>query len=188
MPRRTLRKSVISFLSVSLLLFVASSASAQGATPPAKAGQPVAPAVLEKLLPAPDGWTRSAIRASEVEISPECRYTAACVSLARDDMRVKITLADTSAKTDALIALASLVVTLPEDCVQEIPPATTITRLKAHEMPAAEMWDAEELSGEITLLINDRFVVTVEAQKADSLETLRALLASVDLKALGALK
>jgi hypothetical protein len=50
------------------------------------------------------------------------------------------------------------------------------------------MWDSEELTGEIAVVVAGRFVVSVEASTADSLESLRAILAGVDLKALGALR
>jgi len=86
------------------------------------------------------------------------------------------------------MALALSVVTLPEDHVDQIPPATTIKRMKVDGSPAVEMWDSEKLNGEITVVVGGRFVASVETSKADSLETLRAILAGVNLKALGALK
>jgi hypothetical protein len=185
----TSRSLVPVFLSVLILLFVATTAAAQVSQPASKgAARLVTPAALAKLLPAPDGWTRGDVRSGQVEISSECNYTAASVPLTKGEARVKITLADTGSHADVLIALASLVVTLPDDCVQEVPPATTIKRAKINGLPTAEMWDATKLNGEITVVINDRFVVAIEAQKAENLDALRAVLASVDLKALGALK
>jgi hypothetical protein len=188
MPRSTSRSFVLPVLSLLVPLFLASTAAAQGGPPASNAAPLVAPAALAKLLPAPEGWVRGEVRSNQIEISTECKYTTASVPLTKDDTRLKITLADTGSHTDALIALASLVVTLPEDCVQQVPPATTITRTKMDGLPTAEMWDAAKLTGEITLVIKDRFVVTVEAQKAESLDALRAVLAAMDLKALGALK
>jgi hypothetical protein len=188
MPRSTSRSFVPLFLSFLILLFVASTATAQVSQAASTGVRLVAPAALAKLLPTPDGWTRGDVRSNQIEISSECNYTTASVPLTKGETRVKITLADTGSHTDALIALASLVVTLPDDCVQEVPPATTIKRAKVNGLPVAEMWDSAKLNGEITLVINDRFVVTIEAQKAENLDALRAVLASVDLKALGALK
>jgi hypothetical protein len=103
-------------------------------------------------------------------------------------MQVKLTLADTDGHADSLVALAPMVISLPDDHVGQVPPATTITRLKVEGSPAVEMWDSEKLTGEIAVVVAGRFVVSVETSKADSLESLRAVLASVDLKALGALK
>lgn len=187
MPRLTSRGPVLPVLSLLVSLVFAATAAAQVASK-TSAAQLVAPAALSKLLPAPEGWVRGDVRSSQIDISPECQYTTASVPLTKDDTRLKITLADTGSHADVLIALASLVVTLPEDCVQEVPPATTITRTKVEGLPTAEMWDAAKLTGEITVVLKDRFVVTIEAQKAESLEALRAVLAAVDFKALGALK
>jgi hypothetical protein len=188
MLRRTSRSFVVPLLSVAILVFLASAAAAQVSPPPSSGAGGVPPAELAKLLPAFEGWARGEVRTIQVELSAECAYTCAFVALVKGDTRVKLTLADTRAHADALAALAALVVTLPEGSVTEVPPATTIKRLKIDGSPAAEMWDAGKKAGEITVVVGDRFVVTVEAQKAESLDTLRAVLASVDLKSLAALK
>ena len=189
MARRILRTSVLLLAFTCTVFLIVAPAAAQGAKPAAGgAAHLVAPAVLAKLLPAPDGWTKGDIRSSQIEISAECTYTAACLPLTKDDLRLKVTVADTGSHTEALIALATLVVTLPDDCVQEVPPATTIKKAKVNGLPTAEMWDAAKKSGEISVVVNDRFVVTVEAQKAESLDQLRAVLAGMDLKAVAALK
>lgn len=189
MARWILRTSIFLFTFTCIVFLFVSSSAAQGAQPAqGGAAKLVAPAVLAKLLPTPEGWTRGEIRSSQIEISAECNYSTACLPLTKGEMRLKVTVADTGSHTDALIALASLVVTLPDDCVQQVPPATTIKKAKVNGLPTAEMWDAAKQSGEISVVVNDRFVVTVEAQKAESLDALRAVLASVDLKAIAALK
>jgi len=145
-------------------------------------------AALAKLLPTPEGWTGGDVQLSQVDISSACSYTFARVSYAKDELRVKVTLADTGAHPESLMALASLIAILPEDYDDKVPPATTIKRMKIEESQAAEMWDAEKTTGEITVVVGGRFVVAIEAQTASDLEALRAMLASVDLKALAALK
>jgi hypothetical protein len=147
----------------------------------------VAPAALEKLLPTPEGWTRADPRLKQIDLSEECSYTSAIAFYTKGETRVKLTLADTGSHAEGLMALASSVVTLPEDHADQFA-ATTIKRSKIEGSPAVEMWDAEKFSGEITVVVGGRFVASVESPKADSLETLRAILAGVDLKALGALK
>lgn len=188
MLRRPSRGSLIPFLSVVMLVVLASAAAAQVSQPPSSSARNVPPAELAKLLPAPDGWDRGEVRSSQVELSAECAYACAFVPLVKGDTRVKVTLSDTGGHADALTARAALVVTLPEGSVTEVPPATTIKRLKIDGSPAAEMWDAQTKTGEITVVIGGRFVATVEAQRAGSLDALRAILASVDLKSLAALK
>jgi hypothetical protein len=160
---------------------------AQG-TPQTKAADHlVAPAVLAALLPALEGWTKSEPLLNKVE-SPSCAYTLASTTYTKGDMRVKLTIADSGMNNDSLMAVAAMVMTLPDGYSDTIPPATTVARVKINEMPAAEMWDAEALKGELTVLVNGRFAVAIEARKADSLGTLRAMVGAVDLKALAAQK
>lgn len=170
-----------------ILVFLTAAAAWPGAHSPATT-ELIAPAVLEKLLPTPEGWTRGPdLRLKQIDISDECSYTSASVSYMKGEMRVKVTLADTGSHAEGLMALATMVVSLPEDHVDQIS-ATTIRRTKIEGSQAVEMWDSQKLDGEIEVVIGGRFVVAVETSKADSLETLRAILAGVDLKALGALK
>ena len=171
-----------------ILLFLTAAAVSPAAYSPTDT-ELVSPAVLEKLLPAaPEGWTRLEVRQNQVNISEECSYTSASTTYTKGEMRVKLTLADTGSHAEGLAALAMSVVTLPDDHVGKIPPATLITRMKIDGSPAVEMWDSEKLNGEITVVVGGRFVASVETSKADTLETLRAFLTGVDLKALGALK
>jgi hypothetical protein len=171
-----------------ILVFLIAAAVSPAAYSPTDS-ELVAPAALEKLLPAaPEGWTRLDVRLNKVDISQECSYTLASAVYTKGEMRVKLTLADTGSHQEGLIALAMTVVTLPDGHVGKIPPATTITRMKIDGSPAGEMWDSEKLNGEIAVVVDGRFVASVETSKADSPESLKAILAGVDLKALGALK
>lgn len=146
------------------------------------------PAELAKLLPAPAGWVKGEARTSQVDISATCSYTTASVTYTRDDQRLKVTIADTDAHQEGLLALVPMIMTLPDGHTDTLEPATTIARLKIAGVPAAELWDGTKTAGEITILVEGRFAVMVEAQKADSLDTLRAVLAGVNVKALAALK
>jgi hypothetical protein len=171
-----------------ILVFLTAAAVSPAAYAPTNI-ELVSPAALEKLLPAaPEGWTRLDVRLKQVDISQECSYTSASAVYRKGEMRVKLTLADTGSHQEGLIALAMSVVTLPDGHVGKIPPATTITRVKIDGSPAGEMWDSEKLNGEIAVVVDGRFVASVETAKADNLESLKAILAGVDLKALGALK
>jgi hypothetical protein len=171
-----------------ILVFLSAAAVSPAAYSPTNI-ELVSPAVLEKLLPAaPEGWTRLDVRLKQIDISQECSYTSAGTTYMKDEMRVKLMLADTGSHQEGLLALAMSVVTLPDDHFDQIPPATMIKRMKIDGSPAVEMWDSEKLNGEITVVVGGRFVASVEASKADSLDALKAILKGVDLKALGALK
>ena len=165
-------------------LSVVVAARAEGQT---KVVPPVPAAALQKLLPAVEGWTSGVARADIVELSPEAKYSFASVTLTKNGHRVKIQIADTGFSADIQTALATMIVTLPEDYSGTVGSAS-IKRTPVGGSPAVESWDAEKSQGEIVVLVGGRFIVTVEAAKADGLPTLRALVEKVDLKALAALK
>ena len=177
-----------SFLLTSLMVSVASITGAQGGQPPPPAeSHLVAPPALAKLMPSIEGWTKGDARLSQVAAG-SCNYTAATVTYSMGENRVKLTLADSGTHAESLMALASPIVILPADYSEALQPATTIKRLKIRESPAYEMWNGEKMTGEVTVVVDGRFVATVEATKADGLATLRKILDGVDLKALAALK
>ena len=153
----------------------------------AKTVPPVAPAALQKLLPTIDGWTGGVARGDVVEISPDAKYSFASQTFTKDDQRVKLTLADTGLSTDSLTALATMVVTMPDDYSGEVG-GLAIKRSLIGGSPAVEAWDAKKTAGEVTVVVGGRFVASVEASKIDSLATLRGMLDKIDLKALAALK
>ena len=148
---------------------------------------PVPAAALQKLLTSFEGWTSGVTRADLVVISPEASYSFASVSLTKDALRVKLQVADTGFSADSLMALATMIVTLPEDYSSDVQGAT-IKRTQVGGSPAVESWDDQKGTGEVAVVVGGRFVVSLEASKADSLDTLRGLLEKVDLKALAALK
>ena len=188
MPTRTTPHLSILLLSACVLAFLAPAAAAQNMRPAAMDGHLAEPAALAKLLPAPDGWTRDEPTLNQIDDASGCNYTVASAVYTRNELRVKITIADTGAHAESLMAVASMIAILPDGYSDTVPPATTIKRMKIDGSPASELWNAEKMTGEITRLISGRFVVAVEAQKGDTLESLRAMLATVDLKALAALK
>jgi len=187
MPTLTLRRSLSLFLSLAVVLLIAPLAAAQS-KPASSDGHLAEPPALAKFLPAPDGWTRGDIRLNQIDDSGGCNYTVASVVYAKDELRVKITIADTGGHAESLMAVASMIAILPDDYTDTVPPATTIKRMKIDQSPASEIWNAAKMTGEITVLVSSRYVVAIEAQKGDTLETLRAMLTLVDTKALAAVK
>ncbi|HKV99703.1 MAG TPA: hypothetical protein VJN96_07760 [Vicinamibacterales bacterium] len=152
-----------------------------------KAVPPVAPAALQKLLPAIDGWTSGVARADLVELSPETKYSFANMTFTRNDQRVKLTLADTGFSSDSLAALAMMVVSMPDDFSGQVGDMS-IKRTLIGGAPGVEAWDPQKSAGEVTVVVGGRFVATAETSKIDSIATLRSVLDKVDLKALAALK
>jgi hypothetical protein len=188
MSSEKLSRSLVTIVCSALIVGL-NGVSAQSPKPPAPPdAHLVASAELAKLLPTLEGWTRTPVRTNQIEISQACSYTYASATYAKDGMRIKVTIADTDAHEEGLMALAAVVVTLPDGHTDTLPPATSLARLKVMDMPAAEMWDAQKLEGEITMVVAGRFAVVLEGTKTDTLETIRGLLRAIDVKALAALK
>ena len=148
---------------------------------------PVAAVVLQKLLPAIDGWTSGVARTDLVEMSADAKYSIATVTLTKEGHRVRLSIADTGFSSDSLTALATMVMTMPEDYAGDVG-GMAIKRTVIAGSPAVEAWDAAKSAGEVAVVVGGRFVVSLEALKLDSLATLKGILEKVDLKALAALK
>jgi len=173
-----LRLCVVACLAVASITIV----SGQSTSP-----KPVAAAALQKLLPSVEGWTNTPIRANQIVLSPEATYTYASVTMTKDDWRAMVQLSDTAGSSDALTALAMIVICPPDAFTADMP-AQTIKRRTVGDVAIAEMWNADQSSGEITAVVANRFVVTVDSPHADSLRMLRDIFAKVDLAAVAALK
>jgi hypothetical protein len=148
---------------------------------------PVPPASLQKLLPSVEGWTPGTVRAQQVVLSPEATYTFASVSLTKGDLRVRLQLSDTGRSPEGLTALAMIVISMPPDFEEDVS-GTRFKRTKIGSWPAAEAWESAKGAGEITVVVDGRFVVTVDSSNCGALETLRDVLESIDLKSLASLK
>ena len=169
------------------LVVICSAAPIAGSGTAASSPGLVDPAVLQPLLPTPDGWTIGRQRSDRI-LNPDCTYSFAEVVLTRGDMNVRVTVADTDGNADTLMSLATMILTLPEDFIGEVPPATTVRRLVVAGVPAAERWSAIDKDGEFTVLIDKRFVVKAEGTRLDGVETLRRMVEAVDFKKVAALK
>jgi hypothetical protein len=183
----SMRISVASSLAAcAVVLF--GSAPVAGRASADRAAHLVAPAEIAKTLPAPEGWTKTDVRLSQIDISSDCSYTFASATYTKGDVRLKLTIADTGAHPDSLMALVAMIVTLPDGHADKIPPATTIARVKIDGMPAADVWNGDKMKGELAVLVAERFAVMIEALKSDAAATQRAFLETIDLKAVAAMK
>lgn len=184
--------SLSSGLVAVLVIGLTWSLSAQQSRPGAPAAQStvptVSPAALRTMLPALDGWTSTRVTAERMDRDAECTYAFAEGVYVNGDAKIRVTVADTAMTPDALMALASLVKTLPEGYTGTVPPTTSVERLTYKAFPAAAMWDSGKGEGEFTVLVNGRFVAKAEAVRADSLQTLRTALDSIDLTQFASLK
>lgn len=155
---------------------------------PAQAPALVAPAALEKLLPAPQGWTRTRTNQTRIELSPTAAYSYADAVYNNGPMKMRVTLADTASTPDCLSALATLVTSFPAGHVSQIPPATTIRRLTLTDGPAALRWDNAAKEGEFIVVIGNRFVAKAEGSSLETSDILQTTVEQIDLKAVAALR
>ena len=180
-----------SIVVVSLFFFLLG-LTAQAQQKPAAAAPPtpkvVSVATLQTQIPTIDGWTRAPLAGQIVSISEESGYSFAEGNFTKGDMKVKLTVGDTVAVDDCLMALAALVVVLPAGYSQKVPAGSEISRFEFGGGQAASKWNLGKQEGEFSVVINGRFVVKAEGTGLDSLDTLKDIVGRIDLKKLGELK
>ena len=148
----------------------------------------VDPTVLQPLIPAaPDGWTISRARADRID-NADLTFSFAEAMFTKGEMSIRLTVADTGGVDQALNVLATMVMTLPEDFVGDVPPATTVRRMVVNGHQAAERYSADERDGEFIILVDKRFVVKAEGKKLSGADAMQTMIDLVDLKKVVALK
>lgn len=179
---RSCRAAVILSVSVGL-----SAALVAGPQTPSKVPT-VAPAALQTLLPAQmDGWTKARENSDRIERADSCTYAFADVVYTSGESKVRITVADTGFDADALMALATIVVTFPADHTEVIPPDTTVARSTHNGAPSATLWNVSKREGEFVVVVAGRFVAKAEGTRIDGLDVLRSAIERLDLKKLAQL-
>ena len=164
-----------------LLLIVAAASPTAWQDQPKKVVPVVAPAALEPLLPMSlEGWTKA--RSSSNRVTDGCAYTFADTVYTNGDAKLRVTVADTGFDADALMTVATIVLSFPAGHTEKIPPDTIISRITYRDFPAATMWNSAKGEAEFTVVVGDRFVVKVEGTRVDGLDTLRGVLDKIDLK------
>jgi len=170
------------------VLLPALPAAGQESPPGAAPREPVPVTELEPFLPALEGWTRTRTSGFRIPLSETTGYTFADARFSRDGMEIRVVVADSGGGDDALIALAAMVVLLPDDHFEKIEPATTIRRLTIAGFPAAQRFDADKREGDVVVLLNKRFVATVEGRGLDRIAPLTVVLQQIDLAKLASLR
>lgn len=144
--------------------------------------KPVEYEALKDLLPQISGWTQSNARGEQ--ISMPMSYSKAEARYAKDDSRVELEIVD-SALSQMLLApmtmfLASGYSERSDDGFKR--------STKVGSYPAFEEWRTESKRGEVTALVNNRFIVTAKGNNVTDMDVVRHVVESVDLGKLAALK
>jgi hypothetical protein len=170
-------------IAVSLLLLIVTVAAPAGQDQARKVVPVVAPAALEPFLPAAlEGWTK--VRSTSNRVTDGCAYAFADAVFVNGDAKLRVTIADTGFDADALMTVATIVLSFPAGHTETIPPDTVISRITYRDYQAATMWNSAKSEAEFTVVVGDRFVVKVEGTRGGGLETLRGVLDKIDLKKL----
>lgn len=172
----------LSMLCLASALTVAACGGTSTDSTPVAAGTPAAakPSVplvphdqLAALLPAMDGWQRGAI--SSGSISLPAPATNATTAYTRGKARVDLEITDTGGAAEHVEALTKIA---GSDFTQQASngymKGTTIAGV-----PAVESWNHVDHLGDITLLIDRRYVIHANATGLDKIETLRELIQKV---------
>jgi hypothetical protein len=138
--------------------------------------------LLKSLLPSVNGWTQSGARGEQVSMPME--FSHAGVRYSRGDSSVALEITD-SALNQMLLGpmsmfLASGYSERSDDGFKRS------TKIGGH--PGVEDWNSAARRGEITAVVNNRFIVQATGHDVDDLAAVRQIVDAVDLAKLSALK
>jgi X-X-X-Leu-X-X-Gly heptad repeat protein len=137
---------------------------------------------LKALLPEVPGWTRSDAKGEQ--ISAPITYARAEARYRQDDRNIELEITDT-AMSQLLLAPMSMFL---GSGYSERSDEGFKRAMKIGSVPGYEEWNTESKRGEVTALVNNRFVVHATGHDVESLDAVRKLVESVDLAKLGTLK
>jgi len=148
-------------------------------------GKPIQVVDFEKLieiLPSPEGWERSKPEGKQTS-SPfsssiaEARYTKG-----HFDVHVEIT-------DSALNSMVMLPFTMMMSMnYQERSSSGYKKSVQYSKQPALEEWTADSKHGEVTIIVNKRFVVQCDGHGFDSMDVMKEVVDKIDINKLAALK
>ncbi len=150
-----------------------------GATPAADAAPPGVTLIpherLAARIPQLDGWTREAPVSATVSLpAPAAHATATYV---RGRARIDLEITDTGGHPDYVGSLAKVAgTTFTQQASNGYLKGATLEGI-----PAVESWNHVDRLGDISLLVDRRFIVHATGTGLDRIETLRALVTSVKL-------
>lgn len=148
-------------------------------------GKPVPPVDFEKLealLPSPAGWTKGKSKGEQmttiVSISnAEVDYTKAA-------MNAHLEITDSALSQMLLAPLAMMLAAGYSERSSSGYKKSMVT----NGSPGYEEWNSDDKTGEITVVVANRFIVAAKGSHLDNIESLRGIVTQVDLNKLAALK
>lgn len=147
------------------------------------AGPPlVASATLAALLPTFDGWERTAPVSGSASLPAPA--STASVTYGRGQAKIDLEITDTGGAPDHVEAMSKVAGTsFLQTAANGYLKGTTFGGF-----PAIESWNSVDHVGDLSLLINGRFIVHANGTGVDGIETVRALVERVDLQKVAGLR
>ena len=153
-----------------------------GGDPNQKAVDPVSFRDLIALLPAPAGWERE--KPTGERMTSPVSFADASVRLMKGDATVTVKITDSGLNQ---IFVAPFAIFLAGNYERETESGYEKS-IKVGDLPGMEKWDSGTKSGDVTVIVNKRFIVEIDGSSIDDPKVLRTMLDNVDLKKLADLK
>jgi len=145
-------------------------------------GDPVSLKELIALLPAPAGWQRE--RPTGERATTPVNFVDAMVRLMKGDATVTAKITDSALNQVLVEPLTTLMASHHERGTSgEYEKAVTVG-----DAPGFEKWDSKTKSGNLTVLVNKRFIVEIDGSGIDDPKVLHDILDKIDLVKLADLK
>jgi len=156
--------------------------AAFGGDPNVKPVDPVSFRDLIALLPAPAGWERE--KPTGERMTSPVSFADASVRLMKGDATVTVKITDSGFNQ---LLVAPFAMFLAGNYEKETSSGYEKS-IKVGDAPGLEKWDSETKSGDVTIIVNKRFIVELDGSGIDDPKVLHTMLDSVDLKKLASLK
>jgi hypothetical protein len=156
--------------------------AALGGDPNAKPVDPVSFRDLQTVLPTLSGWERD--KPTGERMTAPVNYAEASVTHTRGGARIETKITD-SAFNQLLVA--PLAMFLAGNYERESDSGYEKS-VKIGDTPGFEKWDSEGKDGELTVIVNKRFIVAIEGRGIDDVKVLHEALGKTDLAKLATLK
>jgi hypothetical protein len=156
--------------------------AAFGGDPNAKPVDPVSFRDLQDVLPELSGWERG--KPTGERMTAPVNFSEASVTHTKDDATISTKITD-SALNQLLVAPFAMFLAGNYERETESGYEKSI---KVGDQPGFEKWDTEDKSGELTVIVNKRFIVAIEGRGIDNAKVLHEVLDKTDLTKLAALQ
>ena len=156
--------------------------SAVGGDASIKPVDPVSFRDLIALLPAPAGWERE--KPTGERMTSPVSFAEASVRLTKGEATVTAKITDSGFNQ---LLVAPFAMFLAGNFERETDSGYEKS-IKVGDAPGMEKWDGENKSGDVTVIVNKRFIVEIDGSSIDDPKVLRTILDNVDLKKLADLK